>query len=471
MKKRLFILLFLPLFLLSGCAARLTSTADASLFPEPEAVPTPSLGIPKLITDEHIPYMSAYAGDNFMPDALMRRGEVCQILYSLMENPVEGQCSFSDVFPTSAYYESVACLAAWGIVSDSTGPFRPNELISWAQLLTMLSRFYPAPQADQAPHVGSFQSRRTELLSDRIMPELASYAGIEDHWAYEAIENAVARGWLTSGGSFIPDMAVTRAEFCRLMNTVLGRSCDDASVLLSGDFTRFPDVPISHHDFGNIMEACYAHDYEIVDGMECWSGVTLEPGYYRVDGALFYVTDEGTIARNIYVGHLYFGTNGRYTCGDAYVDELIENLLSSCTTYSMSASQALRAVFNYIYQNYSYVPSARAHKPTSMWYGITDFETPWAESLLTRGGGNCIALASTFCLAARALGYQASAVYGYYRTGQYDHCWVVIPSNGVHYLYDPQQARHNDDYSPSTFYRFRDGYPFPYYYESYYPDL
>lgn len=474
MRQRIICLFLILLLFLSGCSVQIQDSpeaADTALlaahYPSPPEGP---LGAPALITDEHIPYLFPDETGRILPDALVTRGEACQMLYTLLKNPVEGSCSFSDIQPEDASYAAVSCLAAWRVISDSTGEFQPDGLLSRAQLVTMLSVFYPAPQEGTAPYVGSFLRRSAQHDDAALLPQIPSFSDIAGHWAETAIENAVTRGWVEAGGKFYPDTALTRAQFCQILNRVLGRSGDAAMTLLSADYESFPDAGVDNLYYADIMEATQTHEYELVNDLESWRCDSLEPGSYLIDSKLVYVAENGTILRGQSLGHLDFGSDGFYTCGDASVDLLVEELLRSCTTEDMTRDEMLEAAFTYIRRNYTYIPASVAHLPTKMHYGDTDFEIPWAESCLTRGGGDCVGMASTFCLAARALGYQAITIFGQYRAGRYDHCWVIIPEDGVDYLYDPQQAQHNSTYSAQSFYHFRDGYPYTYYYESYYPN-
>lgn len=479
LRRRIFSLLLTFLLCLSGCtveiqtppatleAAALETASLEARYPSPPEGPP---GAPELVTDEHIPYLFPDENGCILPEELVTRGAACEMLYTLMKNPVEGDCSFSDVSPEDSCYDAVACLAAWGIISDSASEFQPDGLLSRAQLVTMLSTFYPVPRDGEAPYVGSFLRRSANHTDAALLPQIPSFSDIAGHWAEAAIENAVTRGWVEPGGKFYPDTALTRAQFCQILNRVLGRSGDAAMTLLSDDYEAFPDAGVDNLYYADIMEASQSHEYETVNGLESWRSEDLEPGSYLIDGKLVYVSENGTILRGQSLGHLDFGPDGFYSCGDAEVDGMIDELLRSCTTEDMTRDEMLEAAFTHIRCYYIYIPASQIHKPTELDHGDTDFEVPWAESCLRRGGGDCVGMASTFCLAARALGYQAITIFGQYRPGRYDHCWVIIPEDGVDYLYDPQQAQDNDNYSAATFYRFRDGYPYTYYYESYYPN-
>ncbi len=435
--KRLLAIVIALCLLLSGCASQLEPLGDSeALFaapstPDPEALH----GLPRLETEEHIPYMSAYPSGRFLPDGVVRRGEACQMLYTLLANPIEGHCSFADLDPKDACYEAVAGLTAWGVISDSTGNFNPNGLFSRAQLMTMLAAFYPAEGEGEAPYIGSFLRREAEHESSAILPGIASFTDTANHWASAAIENAVARGWIEAGGEFGPDVALTRWEFCRILNTVLGRKADAGTAVLSPDVPQYSDVPANHEAYADIMEASIPHDYSRQDDIEIWQDYALSPGFHRVQGQLYYVDSEGQLVRNQSYKNWQFDENGRYTTGVAEVDAMLAQVLQELGTDDMSASDALRAAYRYCVQDKVYI------KHPWVSYGCEDDRDEHAYRALRfmeTGGGTCYDFAAAFGLLARSLGYHCYIVYAQINQYYAEHGWVVIPEDGVNYIYDPE---------------------------------
>lgn len=406
-----------------------------ALFDLPEEPSRLALGVPLLNREEHIAYMAPEADGSFQPDGLLTRGQVAQMLYTLLKNPKEGACSFSDIGPDDACYEAVAGLTAWGVFSDSAGSFRPDDLISRAQLFTMLKAFYPLSETESLPYVGSFLRRQGQFEAPEMLPGIASFSDIAGHWAQAAIESAVALDWLDPGGAFGPDVAVTRAEFCQTMNRILGRSGDEGTILVSGAFTLYSDVPADHPSFADIMEASCSHDYESENGAEVWLGFPLEPGFHRLLGRLYYVNENGRLLRNTRYLNWDFDANGRYTTGLAEVDDLISQILLELGTDDMSASQALRAAYRRCVRGPVYIKIP--------WVGdYPDYEhleyAYRTQRFFVYGGGNCYDYAAAFGLLARALGFNAYIVQAQINQYYADHSWVVIPENGVNFIYDPE---------------------------------
>lgn len=461
MKRTTLLVAFLLIVsLLTGCGSN-------ELLPlEPE--PTPALGThvvaafrplrrsgkpvgaPTFERRIHSVYMSAGEDGLFHPDEPITRGEVCQALYALMSNPIEGKCSFSDIDKSHPLYEAVACLTAWGVVSDSKDEFKPDDMISRAQLVTMLSAFYP-PQSEadtQQPKVGSFQRSwaDVERLPDDGMPP---FSDTENHWAAAAIRNAAERGWIETGGKFYPDAAVTRGLFCHIVNRALNRRGDSAAALLSGEYLSFDDVPSDYEYYEDILEATNLHQFVYENSREYWPLSELTPGFHRISGRLYYVKEDGSLFRNGDFLVWHFDDSGRYTTGDPELDSMIERTLHACTSDTMTPYEALRSVYSYYKDRYSY------HRdPNIPWIeiGDKDFENEWAKDLYEHDfEGNCIAIAAAFALAARELGFPAHAVYAYYNFYYAPHAWVVIPENGVDYMYDMEQERAVEMYDYALF--------------------
>lgn len=445
MKRPALIAIFILLALvLCGCGQ--TDIVAA----EPEATPTLSVkrlagaresapeagSLPRLITEEHILYLDPVLDDCIAPDEPITRGDACRALYKLLENPIEGACSFSDVDESDALYDILSCLTAWGVVSDSTGAFDPRGMLSRAQLMTMLTRFYPSsPDEDAAePYVGSFRRRSAEVERIPSTP-LPEFEDIEGHWAAAAIRNAAQRGWVEAGGKFYPDAAVTRAEFCRIMNRVLDRHGDEAVALLSGDGGLFRDLSGDHADYADILEASCPHEFFYEDGQEYWRCRTLEPGLHRAAGRLYYVQEDGSLLRNGRVEQWDFDENGRYTTGVSELDDVIRGILLELGTDGMSDYNALRAAYLYCTYDHVYI----YHN----WYsygfdGVHDEFAFRALRFFKAGGGYCYDYAAAFGLLARALGFNAYIVKAQVNEYYAPHGFVVIPEDGINYIYDPE---------------------------------
>ena len=91
----------------------------------------------------------------------------------------------------------ISTIAKAGIVAGvGNGSFYPNGKLTWAQILTVLSRF-TEPKACALQHI--------------------QYDG----WAVEAVQTAVALGWIEDSADFDPNAIISRGDFMELVNGVL----------------------------------------------------------------------------------------------------------------------------------------------------------------------------------------------------------------------------------------------------------
>ena len=399
-------------------SAALSTPAEDLLQSVSEAFSTPMPkpeGEPRLRSDEHIPYLQADEQGCIRPLDTLTRAEVCRILYSLMENPVEGDCAYSDIAEDDPLYPILGCFVRWDILSYSTAAFRPDDRITRAELVTILAGFYPAAEIAES-----------------------SFSDMAGHWAAAAAENALQRGWLEESETFDPNLAVTRQEFARLMNRVLGRRADSAALMLSGEYTcPFTDLPADNLYYEDLMEAAAMHSFSTENGTECWTVTgAYEPGLHAVSGRLYYVDESGQVLRS--GRHLVwdFDSDGRYTTGFSALDDMVIDILCRIVTPGMEGDEDLRAAYLYVKDDHEYIL-----RPQEM-YGCeagADYEhARRAMIFLPSEGGCCYDYAAAFGILARALGYEAYILRGEINEYYEDHGWVIIPEDGVEYIYDPE---------------------------------
>ena len=103
---------------------------------------------------------------------------------------------FTDVSKDSWYHDAVSVFASVGVLNGCNGFFRPNDNLTYGQLIAILTRFVDAKTAP--------------------MPDV-SYT---EHWAYKNIMTAAAYGWIQDAASVQPDRIVTRGEVVLLVNQI-----------------------------------------------------------------------------------------------------------------------------------------------------------------------------------------------------------------------------------------------------------
>jgi len=170
---------------------------------------------------------------------------------------------FSDISYNSWYALAVNYLASRNIVFGfPDGTFRPNQPITRAELTAAMSRFFYVTDTG------------ANNFSD-VPP---------NHWATPYINIAHNKGWIIGfpDGTFRPDNVMTRAEAVTIINRVLGRIPNPATIdyHLSGVMI-FNDIIPVHWAFYQIMEAAIYHEFTICDdGLEVWTDILSFPPHH-----------------------------------------------------------------------------------------------------------------------------------------------------------------------------------------------
>ena len=132
----------------------------------------------------------------------LTRAQFMTILYRLLdEETLERYNStdtiFADVAPDAWYCPYVNTIANAGIVCGTgDGNFDPDALLTWAHIITILSRFVEQQDYDL---------------------QNIQYDG----WALDAVQTAVALGWIEDSAEFNPDAIISRGQLVDLVNSVL----------------------------------------------------------------------------------------------------------------------------------------------------------------------------------------------------------------------------------------------------------
>lgn len=135
-------------------------------------------------------------------DDPLTRAQLATIIYRLLDDDATAKYSnaelaFTDVAADAWYAPYVNVIQAAGIVNGvGDGKYDPEGLLTWGQTLTILSRF-----VEQKEYTLRY----------------INYHG----WAEQAIQTAVANGWIADRADFIPDAVISRGEQEQLINSVL----------------------------------------------------------------------------------------------------------------------------------------------------------------------------------------------------------------------------------------------------------
>lgn len=142
-------------------------------------------------------------GDGLLhEDDPLTRAQLATIIYRLLDDESiakynNAELTFSDV-PADAWYAPyVRIMRAAEIVNGvGNGKYDPDGTVTWAQIITILTRFV----------------ERQDYTLQHIQ---------YSDWAVQAIQTAVANGWIEDRADFIPDAVIGRGELVQLINSVL----------------------------------------------------------------------------------------------------------------------------------------------------------------------------------------------------------------------------------------------------------
>ena len=171
---------------------------------QPEDPLAPELACGDAIIDTSRSVVLAGYGDGQLHEEdLLTRAQLATIIYRLLTDESishygKGQAIFDDVSAGAWYYQAVTTIGHAGIVSGvGGGQYDPDGLVTWAQAITVLSRFVEQQECE-LKHI--------------------IYTG----WARPFIETAVSLGWIEDNHEFVPDALIKRGELVSLFNSVLG---------------------------------------------------------------------------------------------------------------------------------------------------------------------------------------------------------------------------------------------------------
>ena len=228
-----------------------TPQPTATPVPTPSVTPEPAVTV-ALDTVNHTAYMEG-VNERFLPEATLSRAEAVAMLARLavdsngnkLYTGEIGNISFSDVSADAWYAPYVAFAEKYGLVNGySDGTFRPEQPVSRAELVKLLSAFFP-----EASGTVSF-------------PDVPA-----NHWAADVISFAAGQGWVSGypDGTFQPERSISRAEAVKLVNQALGRQAGERDVAMP-----FSDVSAGYWAYWEILEASVTHTYVKDGNTEIW---------------------------------------------------------------------------------------------------------------------------------------------------------------------------------------------------------
>lgn len=191
-------------------------------------------------------YITGYSDGTFKPDAAIARCEAAAIMARVSNDydpSITYPVTFSDV-PAKAWYRNYLgyCVSAGIITGYSDGTFKPMSNIDRGEFSAMAARFLGLEKKDKA---SGFKD----------VP--ASY------WAEGYIFQLSQRGIINGDGkgNFMPTSPISRAEVVKIVNGILSRKPDKATLQELIADRWFFDVNLKHWAYYEIAEAAYAHKH------------------------------------------------------------------------------------------------------------------------------------------------------------------------------------------------------------------
>ena len=168
-----------------------------------EGTPAPTLACGNATIDvSRSVVLAGYEDGALHEEDPLTRAQIAAIIFRLLTDETieqyDGNAPVFEDVPTDAwYYRYVSTIARAGIVAGTgNGYYTPDGLVTWAQAVTILTRFVEAQEYTL-----------TEIR----------YSG----WALQAVQTAAALGWIEDTATFDPDSVISRGELVSLVNGVL----------------------------------------------------------------------------------------------------------------------------------------------------------------------------------------------------------------------------------------------------------
>ena len=344
------------------------------------------------------------------------------------------------------------------------GAFHPEEALTWGELaraVNALADGLPQPASamwlGETGRDGAYRGAAGLMAAGILDPDAAFQpdAGMtradlaetldrlgllmegEDQVWVRAVATAVSKGALlddpaTADGA----QTVTRREAAVVLERLAGREPEPDSEALFDAGLMPSDVSRDDWAWPYMADACLTGAIPV-----------REPGLVRMYGWLYEADENGELVRDAVDGVWCFGPDGRYTTGDADLDEKLAQALAASGANDLEGVEALQAAYLYVKDNFEYKLTPGDETPEAV--GSTGWECGRAARFFRYGGGTCYGYAATFGLLARALGENAQIVAAQVNQFKGDHSFVVIPEDGTDWIYDVEledarQYRHAD---------------------------
>ena len=163
----------------------------------------------------------------------------------------------------------------------------------------------------------------------------------------------------------------------------------------------FPDVSPEHWAYSQLTAAAATGTLE----QDALMAQTLA-GFLWFDGYLYRLDEEGYFVVGQTADGLTYDENGRYTSGNAQLDDLVAQTLLPMLEQGKTRQDLLRAVYLHVKNDFQYLVRNYYDNGENGW------EISEALTMFETGKGNCYNYASAFAYIALWLGYEAKVCTG-----------------------------------------------------------
>ena len=366
-------------------AAWVEASATATPAPTATPEPTPTPMPLRMQSREDHPALMHLTGEGlFRPEEDLTYGELAQALEALLDGLPERE-------------DALARLTAAGAIEPGMRTDRNVGRMALYETLDRLSVSLPGKEGDRAEEVAQAVEEQTLL------------------------DEGEAR--------------LTRREAAVALVKLSGRTPDEGRLILGEGLPG--DVDADDEAWAWMADAATEGDIPL-----------REEGVYRLHGWLYAADENGELIRSGTYGVWSFDADGRYTTGNASLDEKLRQALIDSGADKLEGEEALQAVYLYVKNNFEYIVTPRDQTPEEV--GSTGWEFQRASRFFRYGGGTCYGYAAAFGLLARCLGENAQIVAATVNQFNGPHSFVVIPDQwGTDWIYDVEledtrPERHED---------------------------
>ena len=366
-------------------AAWAEAAATATPAPTPSPASTPTPMPLRMQNREDHPALMHLTGEGlFRPEEDLTYGELAQALEAMVDGLPEGE-------------DALARLTAAGVIEPGMRADRNVGRMALYETLDRLSVSLPGKESDRAEEVAQAVEEQTLLTQS--------------------------------------EARLTRREAAVALVKLSGRTPDEGRLILGEGLPG--DVDADDEAWAWMADAATEGEIPL-----------REEGVYRLHGWLYAADENGELIRSGTYGVWSFDADGRYTTGNASLDEKLRQALIDSGADELEGEEALQAVYLYVKNNFEYIVTPRDQTPEEV--GSTGWEFQRASRFFRYGGGTCYGYAAAFGLLARCLGENAQIVAATVNQFNGPHSFVVIPDQwGTDWIYDVEledtrPERHED---------------------------